>query len=215
MTVRLEVPALSGLLVRLEPLSPAHQAALLVAASEDRTTYDFTWVPREDDEMEDYLRFHLGERDAGGHFPMAIVRLGDDRVVGHTALFNLRFLPRAEFPFAAEIGHTWLAASAQRSGVNVNAKLLLCEHAFESWGVERVDLKTDARNARSRAAIAGLGAQLEGVLRNFGRSWAPGESGRTRDSAMFSITSGEWPEVKSALAGRLTAFRRGASESGR
>ena len=207
MTIPLDVPALSGELVRLEPLSSTHEGALLAAACEDRTSYDYTWVPRDGREVEDYLSYHLGERTTGGHFPIVITRRGDGRVVGHTALFNLRFMPGRDAPFAAEIGHTWLAGSAQRSGVNVNTKFLLCEHAFETWGVERVDFKTDARNARSRAAIQALGAQFEGVLRSFSRSWAPGEAGQTRDSAIFSILSTEWPEVKSTLVERVRASK--------
>jgi len=104
-----------------------------------------------------------------------------------------------------EVGFTWLAAAAQGTGINAEAKLLLFTHAFEVWNVARVDLKTDARNNRSRAAIASVGARFEGVLRNRSRSWAPGEDGLLRDSAMFSIVSDEWPEVKLALESRVAA----------
>jgi RimJ/RimL family protein N-acetyltransferase len=118
---------------------------------------------------------------------------------------------------AIEVGFTWLAKSAQGTGLNVESKLLLFRHAFESWGVARVDLKTDARNSRSRAAIEGVGARFEGVLRNWSRSWAPGEDGRLRDAAIFSIIATEWPDCRSRLEERLAGIleRRGSDASGR
>ncbi|WTA55014.1 GNAT family N-acetyltransferase [Kitasatospora purpeofusca] len=109
--------------------------------------------------------------------------------------------------FAIEVGFTWLAASAQGSGLNTEAKYLLFRHAFDAWGVSRLDLKTDARNGRSRAAIAKTGATFEGVLRSWSTSWAPGEEGLLRDSAMFSITAPEWPSCRTALEHRLTGLR--------
>lgn len=104
---------------------------------------------------------------------------------------------------AVEVGFTWLAGSAQGTGINTEATYLLFRHAFEAWDVARVDLKTDARNARSRAAIESVGARYEGVLRNWSPSWAPGENGRLRDSAIFSITGDEWPAVRHQLEQRL------------
>lgn len=77
------------------------------------------------------------------------------------------------------------------------------------WNVSRVDLKTDARNARSRAAIESVGAHFEGVLRNWSRSWAPGEDNRLRDSAIFSITADEWPERRKRLEQRVARFSPG------
>lgn len=203
MTRRFDVPEITGNLVRLEPLVLGHRDELLAAASEGRASYDFTWVPRDLEDADAYLHYHLDLREAGGHLPLAIIRQDHGRVAGHTALFNLRFLAGSEDPFAVEIGHTWLAASAQGTGVNVETKSLLCDYAFGTWGVARVDFKTDARNTRSRAALSALGAQFEGVLRNFSASWAPGEEGRPRDSAMFSIVAAEWPEARETLARRL------------
>lgn len=89
--------------------------------------------------------------------------------------------------------------------INAEAKLLLLTHAFETLNVTRVDLKTDARNHRSRRAIERLGAHFEGVLRSWSPSWAPGEEGLLRDSAMFSVIAPEWPAVKAALRERLAA----------
>ena len=100
-----------------------------------------------------------------------------------------------------EIGATFLAASAQRTPVNTEAKLLMLTHAFEVWGVQRVSLKTDARNERSRAAIERLGARYDGTLRRHMPAYGPG--GGPRDSAFFSILSEEWPAVKSHLETRL------------
>ena len=115
----------------------------------------------------------------------------------------MRSRSTADPPYAVEIGGTWLAASAQRTGINIEAKLLLLTHAFDTWSVGRVDFKTDARNERSRGAIAALGATFEGILRNWQPSHAPGEEGRLRDSAMYSITAVEWPAVRSHLNERL------------
>jgi len=108
---------------------------------------------------------------------------------------------------AIEVGWTWLAASAQRSGINVEAKLLLFTYAFETLGVVRVDLKTDARNEQSRRAMERLGARYEGVLRNWSPSWVRGEEGQLRDSAMFSVIPSEWPFVKASMRSRLAVVK--------
>src|SRR4029077_10914389 len=100
-------------------------------------------------------------------------------------------------------GFTWLSASAQGTGINTEAKLLLLSHAFDRLGVARVDIKTDARNLRSRRAIEALGATFEGVLRSWSMSWAPGEEGRLRDSAMYSVIAGGGHAVSALLTARL------------
>jgi RimJ/RimL family protein N-acetyltransferase len=96
---------------------------------------------------------------------------------------------------AVEIGWTWLAASAQRTAVNTEAKILMLDHAFGVWRVKRVTLKTDARNARSRAAIARIGGKLDGIL----RAHMPAADGGVRDSAVFSILAAEWPAHRARL----------------
>ena len=108
-----------------------------------------------------------------------------------------------EFPDEVEIGGTWLAADAQRSPVNTEAKLLLLTHAFETWDVSRVALCTDVRNERSRQAIERIGASFEGVLRHHRLSYVAGEVGRPRDTAMFAMTDDDWPAVKERLTERL------------
>ena len=106
---------------------------------------------------------------------------------GRQAFCEPRAWPDRSGLRAIEIGWTWLGASAQGTGINAEAKFLLFSYAFETLGVARVDLKTDARNHRSRRAIGGLGARFEGVLRCWSPSRAPGEEGMLRDSAIFSV----------------------------
>jgi RimJ/RimL family protein N-acetyltransferase len=201
----LEGPVLHGGRVRLEPLGHHHAADLAVAAEEGRDQYGFTWVPRAH-EVGEYIDQQLERHEQGRLAPYAQIDLATGRAVGATAFWDPRSLPDRGL-YAIEVGFTWLAASAQGTGLNTEAKLLLFRHAFHGFGVERVDLKTDARNARSRAAIEAAGAKFEGVLRNWSRSWAPGEDGRLRDSAIFSITRQEWPEAEAALEKRLVRVR--------
>lgn len=199
---QLEGPVLEGAHVRLEPLDHSHAADLAVAAEEDRGTYEFTWVPRAD-EVGAYIDAQLARAATGMLAPYAQVAKSSGRAVGATSFWEPRCWRSPERLDAIEVGFTWLARSAQGTGVNAESKLLLFGHAFEEWGVARVDLKTDARNARSRAAIAATGAHFEGVLRKWSPSWAPGEDGRLRDSAIYSITAEEWPECRARLEGRL------------
>jgi RimJ/RimL family protein N-acetyltransferase len=201
-----EWPVLEGELVRLEPLGHQHVPDLAVAAEEDRSSYGFTWVPRAD-EAGRYVDEQLARAASGRLAPYAQVLKATGRAVGATSFWDPRFALTPDALSAVEIGFTWLAGSAQGTGVNTEAKYLLFRHAFEVWQVARVDLKTDARNLRSRAAIEAVGATFEGVLRNWSRSWAPGEDGRLRDSAIFSITAQEWPARRARLESRLTSPR--------
>lgn len=196
-----DVPVLEGSLVRLEPLSVRHAEDLAAAAEEDRSSYDFTMVPR-GTEVGGYLDAQFG-RTTQGLVPFAQVRRSDGRAVGCTAYWDPRYWPGRDDLRAIEVGFTWLAASAQGSGINTESKLLLMSNAFDNLRVARVDFKTDARNARSRRALAALGATFEGVLRNWSMSWVPGEEGQLRDSAMYSVIAEEWDAVKSRLAARL------------
>jgi RimJ/RimL family protein N-acetyltransferase len=196
---RLDVPVLGGSLVRLEPLSRSHAADLARAAEEDRSAYGFTVVPRAG-EVTEYLAAQFA-RD--GLTCFAQVRVRDGAAVGCTAFCEPRPWPGRSDLRAIEVGWTWLAASAQGTGINAEAKFLLFGYAFETLGVARVDLKTDARNHRSRRAIGSAGARFEGVLRCWSPSRAPGEEGMLRDSAIFSVVAAEWPAVKSALATRI------------
>lgn len=205
MGYKLEGPLLEGALVRLEPLERRHAADLAVAAEQDRGTYAFTWVPRAA-ELDDYVTAQLARAATGILAPYAQISTRTGRAVGVTAYWEPRCWLADDHLDAVEVGFTWLARSAQGTGINAEAKLLLFRHAFEEWGVARVDLKTDARNARSRAAIESVGARFEGVLRNWSRSWAPGEENHLRDSAIFSLTATEWPECQGRLEERVAGF---------
>jgi RimJ/RimL family protein N-acetyltransferase len=206
-TFTLKAPVLEGTSVRLEPLGPQHAADLAGAAEEERGTYAFTWVPRAE-EVDAYLDAQAARAATGRLAPFAQISLATGRAVGATAYWEPRSWLTEDRLDAVEVGFTWLARSAQGTGINAEAKLLLFRHAFEVWDVARVDLKTDARNSRSRAAIESVGARFEGVLRNWSRSWAPGEEGRLRDSALYSITAAEWPGCRARLESRVASRLR-------
>jgi RimJ/RimL family protein N-acetyltransferase len=204
----LTAAVLDGDRVRLEPLGHGHAAELAVAAEEDRSSYRYTWVPTAA-EVGDYIDAQLARAAAGTLAPYALVAKATGRAVGATAYWDPRLWPGRNELCAVEVGFTWLAASAQGTGLNTEAKFLLFAHAFESWRVLRVDLKTDARNCRSRAAIERVGARFEGVLRCWSRSWAPGEDGLLRDSAMYSIIASEWPACRARLQAQLARASNG------
>ncbi len=205
----LSCDALSGDVVRLEPLTPGHVPGLRRAA-EGAGPNAFAAVPTPD-EVEDYVARSLARRDAGAYAPFAQIEAATGRVVGHTAYLTPRWMNGGRL-FAVEIGSTWLAPAARGTAVNPAAKLLLMTQAFESWGVDRVDIKTDARNEAARAAIAATGATFEAVLRAWQPPLAPGEEGLVRDTAMFSVTPPEWPRVRARLKERIE--RRRASRRG-
>jgi RimJ/RimL family protein N-acetyltransferase len=221
----LEPVVLRGPVVVLEPLGPQHLDGLVAAAAEDRATYGYTKVPDGAAAMAAYVDAALADHAAGTALPFAITLAGEGggRVVGTTRLLDLDVLdaprwppgsgggvPEGRVPDVGEVGSTWLAASVQRSAVNTAAKRLVLGHAFDTWGVLRITLKTDARNARSRAAIERLGARFEGIR----RAHVLATDGTVRDSAYFSILRDEWPGVRAHLDGLLSR-RDGASRYGR
>jgi RimJ/RimL family protein N-acetyltransferase len=136
--------------------------------------------------------------------PFAIVVQSDNRVVGTTRYYGIErwsWPPGHRehgrpTPDVCDIGYTWLARSAMRTGVNTQAKRLLLQYAFETWRVHRVGLRTDARNAPSRSAIERIGAKLDGCL----RCERPATDGAVRDSVVYSIVASEWPAVSELLA---------------
>jgi N-acetyltransferase len=192
-------------IVRLEPLSENHIPALVeVAQSTPPENYALTTVPRTVEGMTAYVQTALQARDAKIAVPFATTANGN--VVGSTRFGNLEYWVwdrQAGNPDAAEIGWTWLAPSVQRTKVNTAAKLLMLEYAFETWQVQRVTLKTDARNERSRNAILRIGASFEGIL----RAHVPASDGGIRDSAMYSILASEWADVKKKLQNYLLETR--------
>ena len=206
--MQLERITLSGKSVRLEPLTQAHEAALLAAVAEQRETFAFTFVPTPA-EVPGYLAQALSAMERGEALVFATHDPRTNALLGCTRYFDLQrwvwqreVAPRAERDDvldALEIGYTWLVAQAQRTRVNTEAKLLMLAHAFEVLGCRRVTLKTDARNQRSRDAIARLGARFDGIL----RAQQPAVDGVVRDTAYFSILEAEWPAVRAGLEAKL------------
>ena len=196
---------LEGEHVRLEPLALSHVSALVEAADESRETYAWTWVPDGKEGTAAYTLELIQWRRQGLVVPFATVRKSDGRVVGATRFMSITSFdwpersPHRRTLDSVEIGGTWLAASAQRTPVNTEAKYLMLRHAFEEWGVHRVELLTDERNERSRRAIERIGARLDGVLRNH----RMGADLNLRSSAVYSVIETEWPAVKAGLEQKL------------
>ena len=191
-------PVLAAGIVRLEPLRPEHEAGLRAAAQAPEI---WTWLqqpsPAADAAIFDaWLAAALGAAAAGTEAPFATIDARTGAVVGSTRFMTLRPEHRG-----LEIGWTWLHPSAWTSGINVQAKALQLEHAFEHLGCLRVELKTHARNERSRGAMERLGAQFEGVFRRY--QVTPNIDGGVRDSAFYSVTDQDWPALKPALAERI------------
>lgn len=199
--VRLQVDVLEHELLRLEPLSREHVCGLERAAYGGAASFSFALVPTPET-VAAYVERSLARAAAGDYLPFAQVA-ADSRVVGHTAFLSPRFWPHRDALLAIEVGSSWLDPSVQGTAINTVSKLLLFTHAFESWTASRVDIKTDARNARARAGIVAVGAMFEGILRNWQPSAAPGEDGQPRDTAMHSILSAEWPATKQLLKQRV------------
>ncbi len=198
LTTRLE-----GSIVTLEPLLPEHAEELWEAAQAPEI---WTWLANLNErERFDYWLELTFEAAAGGHEGPFVTRLNaDGRLVGSSRFLNVRPVDRV-----VEIGWTWLNPSAWRSGANLEAKLLMMGHAFETLDCVRVEFKTDARNERSRTALAALPAHFEGILRNHMIVPDVGQ----RDSAYYSVIPSEWPAVRSNLERRL-GRGAGASEDG-
>ncbi len=202
---------LEGTHVRLEPLSVHHVDGLLAAASADRSSFTYTAVPDDRASMVGYVDRATRHARRGDQVPFATVSLALGRVVGSTRFYELEPwdwagispeaapVPPAGTVDRASIGHTWLDPAVQRTPVNTEAKLLMLEHAFTVWGARAVRLQTDARNARSRAAIVRIGCTLDGIL----RADRPAADGAVRDSAVFSILATEWPAARTRLIERL------------
>jgi RimJ/RimL family protein N-acetyltransferase len=185
---------LAGGVVTLEPLRREHTGELAAAVSDGRLwELWYTSVPTPAGMAAD-VEARLARQAAGEMLPFVVRRNADGAVVGATTYCHADLAaPRLE------VGHTWTAVSAQRTGVNAESKLLLLTHAFETVGCLAVEFRTHWHNQQSRAAIARLGAKQDGVLRNHGRM----PDGSLRDTVVFSITDAEWPAVRSGLRHRL------------
>jgi N-acetyltransferase len=198
---------LQGRHVRLEPLELRHVDGLVTASAGDSELYKWSPVPQSKAEAVRYVETALSWRDAGTAVSFAVVRAGDDIVIGSTRFWNIErwAWPQGHpwhdrgTPDACEIGYTWFARAAIRTAANTESKLLMLTHAFERWEVLRVCLHTDARNARSQAAIERIGGKCEGILRahRMAADFIP------RDSVRYSIIAAEWPAVKQRLIGLM------------
>jgi N-acetyltransferase len=188
---------LEGTHVRLEPLALTHQPALAEIGLDEEL---WRWVPslqvRTAEDMTAYIAHALAERDAGRALPFATVDRATGRVIGSTRYTAIE--PRHR---RVEIASTWLGRAWQRTAANTEAKYLKLRHAFETLGCVRVELKTDALNERSRAAIRRIGAREEGTLRQHMIT----VSGRLRDTVYYSVLDSEWVAVKAELERRLPA----------
>jgi RimJ/RimL family protein N-acetyltransferase len=180
--------------VRLEPLTLDHVPALCAVGLEPELWRWSTEPVRTPEDMRDYVTRALDAQAAGTAIPFAVVHRSEDVVVGST-----RYAGLAVEHDRLEIGWTWYGLRWQRTAVNTECKLLLLRHAFDVLGAFRVELKTDALNARSRAAILRIGAVEEGTF----RAHMLTADGRQRDSVYFSILRNEWPMIRERLERRL------------
>lgn len=189
-------PRLRGRHVAMEPLQPAHAAALS-SAVQDGNLWElaYTSTPHPAD-MDAYVASALEQQSAGACLAFA-VRDAAGEVVGTTRYYDLApAVPRLQ------VGYTWYARRVQRTGLNTEAKLLLLTHAFERMGCASVGLQTSHQNLASRKAIARIGATQEGILRKHLRH----KDGSLRDTICFSIVDAEWPTVKTNLQAMLARY---------
>lgn len=202
---RLQPVTLAGDHVVLEPLRPDHHDGLVDAVRDGRVwELWFTAVPSPET-MAGEVERRLALQRAGTMLPFTARRAGDGTVVGMTTFMDVDLsVPRLE------IGSTWNAASARRTGVNTESKLLLMAHAFDVLGCEVVEYRTHWLNHGSRAAIERLGAHYDGRLRAHRRM----PDGTLRDTVVYSVSAAEWPAVRSGLRHRLDAAARAGGPGG-
>lgn len=192
-----EPVVLEGDRVCLKPMRMEHLPALADVAFAPET---WLWMPmrmESEADLREWVEQALEQQVSGRALPWVTITRADGRIVGST-----RYMEIDCRNYGLEIGGTWLAPEWQRSGINVEAKYLQLRHAFERLGAIRVCLKTHHNNLQSQAAIAALGAKLEGVFRN--HMIMP--DGSFRHSVWYSVIREEWPEVKARLEARMTGY---------
>jgi RimJ/RimL family protein N-acetyltransferase len=191
--VTLETPQ-----VRLEPMARDHLAGLEAAARDGELwNLRITSVPAPG-ETEKYIEAGLKGYDDGHMLPFVVRDVASGKVIGSTRYHDI--VPAVE---RLEIGYTWYGKSWQRTHVNTTCKLLLLTHAFETLGAKLVGWRTDNYNFASQKAIERLGAKKDGVIRHH----ALRRDGTVRDTVMYSLLAGEWPEVKKHLEYQLARPR--------
>jgi len=192
--MNIEPIILAGEFVRLEPMTSDHIDGLSEVVFTESL---WQWTPtkvRDRADLEAYINSALSDQEGGTALPFVTIEKASGKVVGSTRFGNIDTVN-----LRAEIGWTWVAPEWQRTRVNSEAKLLMLTHAFETWKCNRVELKTDALNERSRAAILRLGAKEEGIFRQHMIT----DSGRLRDTVYFSIINTEWLQIKKNLIERI------------
>jgi len=176
--------------ITLTPLTLAHEDGLRQAAADGELwNIRVTSVP-EPENTRKYIEDALAMREAGNRFAFAVIETATGKVLGSTSFHDI--LPAVK---RVEIGYTWYAKSVQRSHVNSTSKLLLMTHAFEVLGCKTVGWRTDNLNFVSQTAIERLGAQKDGIIRGH----ALRRDGTIRDTVMYSLRSGEWPQARAQL----------------
>ena len=184
--------------IELRPMTLEHEAGLRAAAADGELwNIRVTSVP-EPEQTRKYIEDALAMREAGNRFAWVVVDAASNKVLGSSSYHDI--LPAVK---RVEIGYTWYAQSVQRSHVNSTCKLLLMTHAFETLGCNVVGWRTDNFNFTSQAAIERLGARKDGVIRGH----ALRRDGTIRDTVMYSLRAGEWPEVKAHLLHSLNKPR--------
>lgn len=185
---------LSGKRVTLEPMSPEHLDALTIAGDHE-VLWQWTVAKADTAEgMREYVDAAFADAAAGVALPFVTIDVESGRLIGSTRFGNIDHANRK-----VEIGWTWITPEFQRSYVNSEAKYLMLSHAFEVWDCNRVELKTDFLNQKSRQAMLRIGAVEEGTLRKNMLCYG----GRYRDTIYYSVLASEWPGVKSRLEGFL------------
>ncbi len=193
-----EPVTLSARGLALVPLALEHEAGLAAAAADGELwNIRVTSVP-EPGQTRKYIEDALAMREAGNRFAFAVTEQATGTVLGSTSYHDI--LPAVK---RLEIGYTWYAARCQRTHVNTTSKLLMMAHAFDTLGCHVVGWRTDNFNFASRQAIERLGARKDGVIRGH----ALRRDGTIRDTVMYSLRSGEWPEVRAQLQHRLDVPR--------
>lgn len=197
--MKLTPVVLEGKHVRLEPLSESHHEGLCAIGLDPELWKMIPSQVLDAEQMMGYIRAALADREKGTAMPFATIEKASGTIVGSTRYMNIDATHKR-----VEIGSTWIAPPWQRTAINTEAKYLMMRHAFETLGCNRVELKTDSLNMKSRNAILRIGARQEGILRSHMVTW----SGRLRDTVYFSVIAPEWPEVKANLEAKMASKRQ-------
>jgi N-acetyltransferase len=195
--MRIEAKVLENKYVRLEPHAEAHREGLRQAAKADAPLFAFMPTDISGANFDRWFDWTAGVSDGRRELAFSVINGQDGRIVGSTRYLNIELAHRR-----VEIGHTWYARDSWGGAINPSCKFLLFAHGFDDLKLNRVELKCDARNSRSRAAILKLGAQEEGTLRRH----MVMSDGFVRDTVYFSVVASEWPSVMTQLQRRIAAF---------